>query len=60
MKHTSLEPNALQDLFLFVGRNTAVLAVSVTGVGGDIETKKYGIAQDFAKKALDRLIEASN
>jgi hypothetical protein len=54
----TLEPNALQDLFLFVRKNTTILAVSVvTGLEGDVETKKYVIAQDFAKKALDRLVQ---
>jgi len=54
----SLEPNGLQDLFLFVRRNTTAIAVNVvTGVGEDLETRKYRIAQDFAKRGLDRLIK---
>jgi hypothetical protein len=74
----TLEPDAFNDLFLFVRSNATgvvpdnttgvvrnsnaagVVVNVVTGAGGDWDKEKHRIAQDFAKKALDRLIRESN
>ena len=57
----TLESNSFQDVSLFVRRGKAALIVHVaTGAGGDLETKKYPIAKDMAKEALDHLVKDSN
>jgi 4-amino-4-deoxy-L-arabinose transferase-like glycosyltransferase len=53
----TIQPNSLEDVYLFARKGKAAIMVNVTtGVGGDLETKKDLIATGLAKKALDSLL----